>query len=434
MPIFALAIFAAAFLLFQVQPLIGKFILPWFGGSPSVWSVCLLFFQVLLLAGYAYAHATTRWLPPRLQAGLHLVVLTAAVLALPIAPDETWKPVAGDDPTRHILALLFACVGLPYFALATTGPLLQRWLSGLTGSAPPYRLYALSNLGSLLALLGYPFVVEPLLSRSAQAEIWSWALGGCALLCGACALQTWRAAPEAERTWHAEVSTAGATPPTALVWALWLTLPATASVMLLATTHRMTEDVAVIPFLWVVPLALYLLSFILCFADQRWYDRSLFGVALLASLAAPRALPLLGKLSLLTDVALQALPLFIVCMVCHGELHRLRPHPRYLTAFYLTLSAGAPPCSWRCSSTTGTPARPFTVAARAWSGPAWWRLWSDWGESCSRRTAKIASCWSTPPATSTVRSTSAAARAAGRPCPPTPSSTATWCTASSSGT
>ena len=173
MPEFALTIFTGAFLLFLVQPLIGKFILPWFGGSPAVWTTCMLFFQLALLAGYAYAHLSARWLKPRFQALLHLFLLLAALIFLPITPGADWKPLSPAEPGWRILKLLLASVGLPYFVLSTTGPLMQEWFRRLNKGASPYRLYALSNLGSLLALVSYPFVFEPNLSRQTQAVIWS---------------------------------------------------------------------------------------------------------------------------------------------------------------------------------------------------------------------------------------------------------------------
>jgi hypothetical protein len=173
MAVYALTIFIGAFLLFQVQPLIGKYILPWFGGGPGVWTTCMLFFQVLLLGGYAYAHFTSRYLKPRTQAAWHLVLLAAALALLPITPGNAWKPHAGGDPTLQILALLAASLGLPYFVLSTTGPLIQYWFSRANPGISPYRLYALSNIGSLLALISYPFYFETHFARITQANLWA---------------------------------------------------------------------------------------------------------------------------------------------------------------------------------------------------------------------------------------------------------------------
>ena len=317
--------------------MIGKFILPWFGGSPGVWTVCMLFFQVLLLVGYAYAHLATRLLTPQRQALAHFGLLAIAVLVLPIVPAESWKPDASQEPTLHILLLLAATIGLPYFVLSTTGPLLQRWYSLLHGEAPPYRLFALSNAGSLLALLAFPFVIEPALSRSAQTTLWSWAMAVFAVLCAACAFRLWRSAgtPAADEGSAAEDAAA----PLLRDRLLWLALPTVASVMLLATTNKLSQEVAAIPFLWVLPLALYLLSFILCFESSRWYRRPVFAVLLLLAVAEYDTVFAEGFPTVLGIAAL-ALILFVVSMICHGEVYRLRPHPRFLTSFYLMISAG----------------------------------------------------------------------------------------------
>lgn len=336
---FALTIFTGAFLLFSVQPMIAKYILPWFGGAASVWTVCMLFFQMQLLVGYGYAHLTTRYLPARAQCGLHLALLALALLSLPITPSERWRPIAGVEPTQRILLLLTASIGLAFVTLATTGPLLQRWYSGLHRDAPPYRFYALSNAGSLLALLAYPFAVEPALSRTAQAELWSWGMVVFVSLCGYCAVRAMRLTEPPGCAPVGEDSEMGSPPPSRRDYALWLALPTVASLMLLATTEKLTQEVAVIPFLWVLPLSLYLLSFILCFDNPRWYRRALFGAALLVSIAEYDSLAV-DQTLLVLKIGLHAGILFVVCMVCHGELYRLRPHPKHLTEFYLMVAAG----------------------------------------------------------------------------------------------
>ena len=336
---FALTIFTGAFLLFQVQPLIGKFILPWFGGSPGVWTTCMLFFQVLLLGGYAYAHALSRYCRPRTQVWVHLALLLAALLTLPISPDDAWKPTGAGNPTWHILTLLAATLGLPYLVVAATGPLMQEWFRRTAPDASPWRLYALSNVGSLLALVSYPFYVETAFSRQAQAVGWSWGLGLYALGCAACAWRVFqlRPAPIA-----ATAATEAAAPrPGAGIRLLWLALPACASVLLLAVTNKMCQDVAVIPFLWVVPLALYLLTFIISFDGPRWYSRFYYTLALAAAMAAAAHALIEGAdMDIRAQVAIYAVTLFVGCMVCHGELYHLRPHPRHLTEFYLCISAG----------------------------------------------------------------------------------------------
>jgi len=339
MPTFALTIFVGAFLLFQVQPLIGKYILPWFGGSPGVWTTCMLFFQLLLLGGYVYAHLVSRRLPPRTQAAVHLVLLVVALAMLPITPADSWKPTAGGEPTWQILVLLTASLGLPYLVLATTGPLMQDWFRRTAPGASPYRLYALSNVGSLLALVSYPFYFETSFTRQEQARLWSWGLVVYAICGGFCAWRVWRhsrpvASPE-------EAPEPGATPPSRTHWLLWLLLPAVASILLLAVTNKMCQDVAVIPFLWVVPLALYLVTFIISFDSPRWYSRFYYILVLAGALvAACYALFEGADLDIVWQVAIYSAMLFAGCMVCHGELYRLRPHPRHLTAFYLMIAAG----------------------------------------------------------------------------------------------
>jgi hypothetical protein len=350
MTAYALTIFTGAFLLFQVQPLIGKYILPWFGGGPGVWTTCMLFFQVLLLGGYAYAHFTSRWLKPRAQAVAHFVLLAAALALLPITPSDSWKPHGGGNPTLQILALLAVSLGLPYFVLSTTGPLIQQWFSRARPGVSPYRLYALSNVGSLLALVSYPFFFETHFTRKAQAGLWAWGLVAYVLCCGFCAVRLWKLEGRRQkvegRMQKAEAGVAEQAPeataaainsqPSTLNYFLWLLLPACASVLLLATTNKLCQDVAVIPFLWVVPLALYLLSFIICFDSPRWYVRFPFTLALIAALGGLCwALYNGADLSLSRQVALYCGGLFVCCMVCHGELYRLKPDPRHLTGFLL---------------------------------------------------------------------------------------------------
>ena len=346
---FALTVFISAFLLFQIEPLISKFILPWFGGSPAVWTTCLLFFQVVLFCGYAYAHLSTRYLAPRSRVLVHCALLVAAVLFLHVAPGDQYKPLDAARPTALILGLLSATVGLPYFALSATGPLLQAWFSDAYPSRSPYRLYALSNLGSLIALLSYPFVFEPAFDVVTQARCWSWFFGGFALLCGVCAVKALPALHGAKLALTAVQATVA--PLVHSTWAeraRWVGLPACASLALLATTNHVTSDVAVIPFLWVVPLSLYLLSFIVAFDHERWYRRRLFATASVVLCLAVGCIDPLGDLlealhydfSFVDQLVLHFAALFCVCMLCHGELVRARPDPARLTEFYLSISAG----------------------------------------------------------------------------------------------
>ncbi|HUR59543.1 MAG TPA: fused MFS/spermidine synthase [Opitutaceae bacterium] len=340
MPAFALTIFAGAFLLFQVQPLIGKYILPWFGGSPGVWTTCMLFFQVLLLGGYAYAHSLSRRLRPRTQAIVHLVLLGAALLALPITPGDQWKPVASGNPTWHILALLTVSLGLPYLVLAATGPLMQEWFRRVTPGASPYRLYALSNVGSLLALVSYPFYFETHFSRQAQATFWSWGLVVYVVCCAFCAARIWKL-PAAVEAAPENADTGATTRPTLGRRLLWICLPACASILLLAVTNKLCQDVAVIPFLWVLPLGLYLLTFIISFDSPRWYSRYYYTLILVAALVGVCAALFAGAdMPILQQVGVYSVTLFVGCMICHGELYRQKPDPRHLTSFYLMIAAG----------------------------------------------------------------------------------------------
>lgn len=369
MPVYALAIFTGAFLLFLVQPLIGKYILPWFGGSPAVWTTCMLFFQVLLLCGYAYAHFSARWFKPRIQAVVHLVLLAAALALLPITPADSWKPISSADPTLRILALLLVSIGLPYFVLAATSPLMQHWFSRTNPGVSPFRLYALSNVGSMLALLSFPVYFETQFTRTIQARLWGWGLAVYAVACAFCAIKLWKAGNErAEQTPNSPPSVAELLRPSSVAELrrvertgelrtpqspilnpqpstvnrlLWLLLPACASTLLLATTNMMCQEVAVIPFLWILPLSLYLLSFIICFDSPRWYVRFPFAVALIAALGGICWVLFRGTAaSLHLQLGVFSAGLFICCMVCHGELYRLRPDPRHLTGFYLMIAAG----------------------------------------------------------------------------------------------
>lgn len=363
---FAAATFLGASLLFLVQPLIARYILPWFGGGPAVWTTCMLFFQTVLLGGYAYAHVGVRAvatgrLTARRHAVVHVALLLAAVAALAfVVPSPAWKPQSAGNPTLRILALLAVTVGLPYLALSATGPLLQAWFARLdrTGdgggnAARTYRLYAVSNAGSLLALLAYPFVAEPLLSRRQQMAAWSAGLIGFAVLCAACAVLAARRAPRVNGDGHAgrtpavggsgpsgDIEPAG---PTFARRSLWLALPTCASVLLLAGTNTLTQDVAPVPLLWVLPLALYLLTFILAFDRPGWYRRPVWvTLMVLVMLPAVRVLAVIDGQAppmLLRTLVLAAVVL-VCCMVCHGELARLKPPPRHLTGYYLTIAAG----------------------------------------------------------------------------------------------
>ena len=332
MTLYAATIFLSAFLLFQVQPLIAKIILPWFGGSAAVWTTCMLFFQLLLLAGYVYSHAYVRLRIPA-RRHIHIALLALAAAALPLAASAAWKPEGGEDPTWRILGLLATSVGPPYFVLSTTGPLVQAWYARSHEGAAPYRLFALSNLGSMLALLSYPLAVEPLLTLGTQATVWS---AGFVLFALACAMLAWRSkGAEAQHLAGAESGKPGLG-----LQALWAGLACCASVLLLAFTGHMTLNIAAIPFLWVLPLALYLLSFVLCFEASGWYRRWLFLPLLAAGFAGVCVTLTRSNPSIWTLIPLYCATLFAACMVCHGELARSKPHPQHLTGFYLMLALG----------------------------------------------------------------------------------------------
>ena len=329
----AAAIFLSAFLLFQVQPLVGKLVLPWFGGSAGVWTTCLLFFQMLLLLGYLYAHLVIHRLGHRGQLLLHGGLLLAALATLPLRLHEAFRPSSGEEPVLRLLGLLTVTVGLPYLLLSTTGPLVQAWVA--RKGKVPYRLFALSNLGSMLALLSYPVLVEPFLRLRPQA--WGWS-AGFLLFAALILLVGRRSAHTVPEQPAADLDPA----PGAGLKLLWIYLAAVPSVLLMAVTSHLSSNVAPIPFLWVMPLALYLLSFILCFDSDRWYRRWLFLPLLPLALGGLAALlhPDLRFWAVRGQVALFCAGLFVICMVGHGELARLRPHPRHLTGFYLRISAG----------------------------------------------------------------------------------------------
>jgi hypothetical protein len=331
--LFGLTLFAAAALLFAAQPLVGKSLLPLWGGSPSVWNTCMVFFQAALLAGYVYAHVATAWLGVRRQAVLHGALLLAGGAFLPLAAPG--GPPAAAHPAAALLAYLAATVGPPFFVVATTAPLLQRWFAGVD-PRDPYPLYAASNLGSLLALAAYPLAIEPRLGLHQQRAAWAWGYGALVGLVWICAALVWRKSsltqsPAAEDGRAERPSTGRA--------ARWVALAFVPSSWLLGVTTYVTTDIAPAPLLWVVPLGLYLLSFVLVFARAtvragEWAERLLpvlalpLGLALGLGLAQPFWLPL------------HLLTFFVGALACHGLLAHDRPRAVHLTAFYLALAVG----------------------------------------------------------------------------------------------
>ena len=353
---YRVTIFLGAFLLFAVQLLLGKYFLPWFGGTPAMWTTCMFFFQSLL-AGYAYAHALANRFSPRTQSALHSALLLASLLLLaflalvwhsPLTPDASWKPHGSDHPIWSIIALLAVSAGLPYFVLSSTGPLLQSWFTRTHPGRTPYRLYALSNLGSFLALLSYPFLVEPWLTLKTQACLWSLGFLAYAVGCAFCALQVGRDETSEGASLRQDTDGetgvgggVGATRPEMGTCVLWLSLAACASVMFLATTNQICQDIAVVPFLWVLPLSLYLLSFVICFDKPKWYSRDVFHPAFGVAIFLAAFVLTAGALTrIIIQVAVYSFTLFACCMVCHGELARSKPSSRYLTSFYLMVALG----------------------------------------------------------------------------------------------
>lgn len=335
---YSLTIFCGAFLLFAIEPLIAKRVLPWFGGAAAVWMVCLLFFQVMLLLGYAYAHWLTSHFAISAQTRIHAAALALSLLLLPVYPGDSWRQTHSAHPAMRILLLLTATVGPPYLLLSATSPLLQRWYVSRHRGAP-YHFYAVSNIGSMLALVSYPFAAEPYISTHHQAIAWSVAYAGFAIFCGAMAL-----APRvsAANDTAPEPGAIDAAPPDWKLQALWIALAACGSALLLSVTNQICQNVASVPFLWILPLSLYLLSFIVCFGPSALYPRGfwlrLLGVTL-GGMAYALS-PSFTGLPIRVAVPLFCGGLFVACMFCNGELARLKPDPRHLTLFYLLIAFG----------------------------------------------------------------------------------------------
>ena len=349
MAAFGVTILLSAFLLFQVQPMVSKAILPWFGGCPAVWTTCMLFFQTAPVRRLCLRPSLAAPVAPRRQVIVHLLLVVAAMAMLPILPGPSSKPTDISSPTWRILLLLTATVGLPYFALSATSPLVQAWFSRSSPGRSPYRLYALSNIGSLVALLSYPFFFEPALALRQQSVLWSGAFVLYSALCLAslaCLWQLRHRQPAMRRPMIWLLPPRGVGPPQWFDRMAWIALPACASLMLLAATHHICQDVAVVPFLWILPLTLYLLSFIITFDHERWYSRPAWTLVALAVLLAVAGVDYLKRrtgaeqLTLPQEITLNSLALFCACMVCHGEVARRKPDPRHLTEFYLLIAAG----------------------------------------------------------------------------------------------
>jgi hypothetical protein len=345
--IYAITTFLSAFLLFMVQPMMGKLLLPWFGGAAAVWTTCMLFFQVALLLGYGYAHLLGTRLKPRTQAWLHasLLLIGGGVMLIlqarwgsPLLPDDAWKPTGQEKPVPLILLLLSMSIGLPYVLLSATSPLLQRWFSLAGHGEGTYRLYAVSNAGSLLGLLSYPFVTERFLALPVQAAVWAVAFILFSTGCVVCALQLREKKTASQMAATSRPSGSDLNPLTTLCWLL---LATSTSAMLLAVTNQLCQEVAAVPFLWVMPLALYLVTFIICFDRPQWYRRRIFvPVTILLTLIVLITAFLGVRLKIPIHAAANGAFLFAFCMTCHGELVGLKPHSRHLTFFYLIIALG----------------------------------------------------------------------------------------------
>ena len=336
-----ITIFLGALLLFGVEPMIAKMILPWFGGSAEVWIVCLLFFQAALLGGYLYAHLLNTRIPAQWQVRVHLALLAVSLVFLPIVPADRWKPLGGEDPLLLILGVLTSTIGLPFVLLASTGPLIQAWHSRVTAADSSaghsvYRLYALSNAGSLIALLSYPVLVEPWLPTRMQALSWSVAYVCYAVLFGSAA---WLFGRASESTPDDAAGLPDTTIGRKILWFLLAMMP---SALLLAVTNFMLRNIAAIPLLWVVPLALYLLTLIIAFDSPRWFWRP-FWYVLFAAVAETMMYNVIGPIvdeNYFIQLAFFSGGLFVYCMMCHGELASMRPPAAQLTSYYLLVAAG----------------------------------------------------------------------------------------------
>ncbi|MBP7934393.1 MAG: fused MFS/spermidine synthase [Phycisphaerae bacterium] len=362
-PLYASTLFISALLLFLVQPMVGKMVLPKLGGTPAVWNTCMVFFQAMLLVGYAYAHGALAALSVRRQMVLHFVLMLAPLAVLPIAVAAASNPPSTDEPVGWLLWQLLLGVGLPFFVVSSSAPVLQKWfaVAGHGESRDPYFLYAASNAGSLLALVGYPLLVEPHLQLADQSRVWAFGYGGLIVLVGVCAVAMWRSSrrlcgpavhamaseiqacssdrDEGQSCRHRAVEPAVGSPCAGRI--TWVVLSAIPSSLMLGVTTHITTDLAAIPLMWVLPLAIYLLTFVLVFARRRWLPHGLM-VKLLPYLLLPMAILFFGRPERMEwlIIPVHLLTFFVATMVCHGELVRRRPPAERLTEFYLMMSIG----------------------------------------------------------------------------------------------
>src|SRR6201995_5563335 len=335
------AIFVSALLLFSVQPLFTRMVLPRLGGSPAVWAVAMVFFQSLLLAGYAYAHSLMRIRNRAIPVVVHLVLLVIALLTLPLSIASGWGEPPSSGYAFWLLALFAVSIGLPFFALAANNPMLRAWFvrTGHPAGPDPYFLYASANIGSFLALLSYPVLLEPMFTLRTQNLIWT---GGYGLLivliasCGALLLRSPRLAAA-----DLEVEETDAPAPASPQRARWIFLAAVPSGLLVAVTAHISTDVAAAPLLWVLPLSLYLLTWVLVFQSRPLLPHKWMLMAQPLAIAGVIVLLAIGgEQNLLLTLGGHLLCFFVIAMACHGELARTRPPAKYLTGFYVALSFG----------------------------------------------------------------------------------------------
>jgi len=338
--VFAAAIFLSAALLFAVQPMFTKMVLPRLGGTPAVWSVAMVFFQAVLLGGYAYAHALTKFIPGKRSVIVHVVVMCAATLFLPLAIASWWgRPPADATAALWLLGLFAVSIGLPFFALSANGPLVQAWFARTDhpSAANPYFLYAASNIGSFLALLSYPFVLEPLSTLGQQRGGWAVLFIILIVLIGYCGWLMLRAPRDETLT----VAASAEPPPAWRDVARWVMLAAVPSALLVSVTAHISTDIAAAPFMWVIPLALYLLTFVIVFSKRPHLPHDwMVGIEPLFIVALAGLIVLEIRQYVLGLLALNVVAFFVITMVCHGELSRSRPAAQHLTAFYMWMSAG----------------------------------------------------------------------------------------------
>ncbi|WP_394753030.1 spermidine synthase [Crenothrix sp.] len=337
--LFALTLFTSASLMFVIQPMFGKILLPLLGGSPAVWNTCMVFYQTILFLGYFYAHVLSTRFSQHQQILIHIVVIVVSFLALPLGlPDNAVPPTEG-NPAFWLFWILLLAIGLPFFVVSTTGPLIQKWFAsvGHHTSHDPYFLYVASNIGSLLALLSYPFLLEPNIGLASQKTLWSVGYGALCVLITVCAFVLWKSQQnvlisEAASEDKQELSVA-----TRLHWLVLAFVP---SSLLLGLTNFISTDIASVPLLWIIPLTLYLLSFVIVFS--KWNDKihplmvQLQPIVLLPFIAYSFINP--AVLPYWVDLGLHLLAFFLAIMVCHGELVKNRPSTQHLTTFYLIMS------------------------------------------------------------------------------------------------